>query len=332
VEYRKLGASRLQVSVLGIGCWPFAGGDYWGEQPESDSIAAVHAALDYGINLFDTAEVYGNGRSEEVLGKALVGRRERALIATKISPSNAEPATLRAHCEASLRRLQTDYIDVYQVHWPIEPALVGDAFRTLQDLQTEGKVREIGVSNHGVQQLTQALATGARIVSNQMAYSLITRALEERILPLCRQHNISIIPYMALMQALLAGKYDSVEAVPDSRRRTRHFSSEREGTRHGGPGYEALTFATVGRIRDIAEELDLPMARVALAWVMARPGVACVLAGARRPDQVERNVLALDTTLSSEALAALDAATEKLRVEMGPNADYWQGGEESRIR
>jgi len=330
VEKRSLGSSDLKVSVLGLGCWPLGGGPGWGDVDERQSIATIHMALDRGINLFDTAEAYSRGHSEELVGKALRGRRHKALIATKVSPANAEPATLRAHCEASLRRLQTDYIDLYQVHWPLEDDAVEDAFATLRDLRDEGKVRFIGVSNHGVHQLTRAIATGTPIVSNQLCYSLLSRAIETGIVPLCRGHDMGIIAYMGLMQGLLAGIYATPDDVPAFRARTRHFSGARPMARHGEEGAEAETFEALGRIRGIAAELGLPMAQVALAWVAARPGVSCVLVGGRKPTQLERNLAAASVTLSTEVIAALDEATEALRKKLGPNADYWGDAAKSR--
>jgi len=332
VDKRSLGTSALQVSVMGLGCWPLGGGGGWGAADERESIATIHAALDHGVNLLDTAEAYNQGRSEEIVGKALRGRRDQALVATKISPSNAEPATLRAHCEASLRRLQTDYIDLYQVHWPIADDAVDDAFATLRDLCDQGKVRFIGVSNYGVQQLATALATGTPLVSNQLCYNLVSRAIETGIMPLCRQHGLSIIAYMGLMQGLLVGIYATADEVPPFRARTRHFSGARPGSRHGEEGAEAELFEALADIRRIAGDLGLPMAQVALAWVMARPGVACVLVGGRRPAQVVRNLEAASVALPQEAIAALDQATEVLRVKLGPNADYFQGGGNGRIR
>ncbi|MCD6519044.1 MAG: aldo/keto reductase [Anaerolineae bacterium] len=335
MEKRRLGTSEIEVSVFGLGCWPLGGGPGWGDQDERESIATVHAALDYGINFFDTAEGYNNGRSEEVLGKALEDRRDKALIATKVSPTNTEPATLRAHCEASLRRLRTDYIDLYQVHWPIWPATnnsVEDAFATLLDLQQEGKIRAIGVSNHGVEQLRQVLATGVPIVSNQLCYNLLSRAIESEILPFCREHGLGVITYMGLMQGLLAGIYRSPDEVPPFRARTRHFSKDRPMARHGEPGAEAETFAALERIRQIADELGYPMAHVALAWVASKPGISCVLVGSRKRDQLARNIEAASLKLPPEVIAKLDEATEELRIKLGPNADYWQGQENSRIR
>ena len=332
METRVLGKSELEVSVLGFGCWPLGGGSNWGDQDERESIATVHAALDHGINFFDTAEGYAGGHSEEVLGEALAGRRDKALIATKISPSNAEPSTLRAHCEASLKRLQTDYLDLYQVHWPITDYPVEDAFGTLADLKAEGKIRAIGVSNFGVEQLTKALATGAPIVSNQLCYNLLSRAIETSIVPFCREQGISIITYMALMQGMLAGIYDSPAQVPSFRARSRHFDSKRPKVRHGEEGAETETFETLSRIRRIAKGLGLPMAQVALAWVAAKPAVACVLVGSRKRDQLARNMGAVSVKLSLDAIAELDEASEALRVKLGPNPDLWQGGDNSRIR
>ena len=331
MEKRLLGESGLNVSVLGLGCWPLGGGLGWENQDERDSLATIHAALERGINFFDTAEGYNEGHSEELLGKALHGRRDRALIATKILPVNADPATLRAHCEASLRRLQTDYVDLYQVHWPITDCSVEEAFAALRALQAEGKVRAIGVSNYGLQQLTQVLATGTPIASNQVCYNLLCRAVETGIMPLCREHNIGLIAYMALMQGLLTGKYATADDVPPFRARTRHFSRTRPGTRHGEEGAEAETFQALARIRRVAEGLGVSMAHLAVAWIIVRSGICCVLVGSRTPAQLDDNVAAAQLKLSPEVIAELDQATEVLRLKLGPNADYWQGGEQTRV-
>jgi len=331
VEKRLLGESGLNVSVLGLGCWPLGGGLGWENQDERDSLATIHAALERGINFFDTAEGYNEGHSEELLGKALHGRRDRALIATKILPVNADPATLRAHCEASLRCLQTDYVDLYQVHWPITDCSVEEAFAALRALQAEGKVRAIGVSNHGLQQLTQVLATGTPIASNQVCYNLLCRAVETGIMPLCREHNIGLIAYMALMQGLLTGKYATADDVPPFRARTRHFSRTRPGTRHGEEGAEAETFQALARIRRVAEGLGVSMAHLAVAWIIVRSGICCVLVGSRTPAQLGDNMAAAQLKLSPEIIAELEQATEVLRLKLGPNADYWQGGEQTRV-
>lgn len=331
MEYRQLGQSDLYVSTLCIGCWVFSGGG-WGEQPEADSIATVHAALDYGVNFFDTAESYGDGISEEVLGKALVGRRDKAIVATKVSPHNALPATLRAHLEASLRRLQTDYVDLYIIHWPLQGHPLAPTLASLDDLKQEGKIRAIGVSNFGPQNLAEALETGIRIDANQCGYNLITRAVEYEVLPICRANKISLTAYMPLMQGILAGKWATVDEIPPFRRRTRHFRGDRPGTRHGGPGAEEELMMALDELRAVAAELGRPMADVALAWLLAQDGVASVIAGARRPDQVERNACGVELELSAEVIARLNAASEPIKQKLGPNIDMWEEGEAARAQ
>src|SRR5579872_5452135 len=196
MEIRPCGKHDLRLPVLGIGCWSFGGGSYWGPQSQKDADEVVRCAIDHGCNFFDTAELYNDGASEESLGRALQGiLRERVLVASKVGPQYTEPKTLIEHCEASLRRLQMDYVDLYYVHWPITAHAirsftskempvpsVADAFDVLMRLQREGKIRFIGVSNFGPVKLREALATGAQIVVNQLPYSLLSRAIELEIL------------------------------------------------------------------------------------------------------------------------------------------------------
>jgi aryl-alcohol dehydrogenase-like predicted oxidoreductase len=329
VETRALGGSDLRVSVLGLGCWPLGGGDGWGQVDEDQAVATIHAALDAGITFFDTAEAYNDGRSEEIVGKALADRRDRALIATKVSPKNTTPDALRRSLDASLKRLRTDYVDLYQVHWPMPDENVDAAIEVLEGMVASGAVRTLGVSNHGVQQMDRVVWTGAPIAANQLCYNLLTRAIECEVAPACRKYGISIIAYMALMQGLLAGAYRSADDVPTFRARTRHFAASR-GARHGEEGYEELTFCTIDAVRAIAADLGMPMATLSLAWVMAQPGVATVLVGSRKPDQLARNLEAAEVVLSDETLRALDEASRPLRDAMGDNIDLWQGGERRR--
>jgi aryl-alcohol dehydrogenase-like predicted oxidoreductase len=332
LEKRTLGRSGIEVTVLALGCWPLAGGSGWGDQSERSAIATIHAALEQGINFLDSAEGYENGVSEEIIGKALADRRDKAIVGTKVSPNHTEPSVLRQYFEAALRRLQTDYVDVYHVHWPIRTHSVADTFAVLQQLKDEGKIRAIGVSNFGPKDLAEALSTGVQIDANQLHYSLVSRAIEYEILPMCREQQVAVTAYMPLMQGVLTGKYETAADVPDFRTRTRHFSSDRPQSRHGGPGAETELFQSVDAVRAIAKELGEPMANVALAWVMAKPGITSVIAGARTPDQVARNVAAASLDLTPETVARLDAATDELRQVLGPNADYWQIGENSRVR
>lgn len=331
MEYRQLGKSDLYVSTLCVGCWAFAG-ESWGEQPEADSIATVHAALDSGVNFFDSAEGYGAGTSEEVLGKALAGRRNKAVVATKVSPNNALPATLRDHLEASLRRLQTDYVDLYLIHWPLSGHPIAPTLALLDDLKREGKIRAIGLSNFGPQNLAEVLETGIQVDANQCGYNLISRAVEYEVLPICRANGIGLTTYMPLMQGILAGKWATVDDIPEFRRRTRHFSGDRPGTRHGSPGAEAELLAALDELRAVAAELGQPMADVALAWIAAQAGVASVIAGARRPDQVERNARGVGLKLDAAAIARLNAASDPIKRKLGPNIDMWDEGQDARSR
>ena len=331
MELRQLGRSSLKVSPIGVGFWGIVGGDYWGAQDESDTINAAHAALDAGINLFDTAEGYGNGYSEEMLGRSLKGRRGEAIIATKVSELNLAPDDLRAACERSLKRLDTDVIDLYQAHWPNRDVPFEDSMAALLDLQAQGKIRVIGVSNFGKQDMPDMLQLG-RYEANQLPYSLLWRALEYDIQAQCVEHDISILPYSPLNQALLTGRYRHADEMPYQRTRTRHFRGDRRDSRHGAPGFEAETFAAVAALREICADIGQQMVHVALAWLLHKPAVTSVLAGARNPQQVESNLIAGSLSLSEETMGRLDAATDELKRELGPDPDMWLVGNDSRYR
>ena len=323
MEKRVCGKSGIELSVMGIGCWAYGGGDYWGPQAQEDVDAVAQAALDHGINFFDTAEGYNEGRSEEAVGKALKGRRSEAVIASKISPNNTEPAVLREHCEASLRRLQTDYIDIYIVHWPITEHSVEDAFATLTALKAEGKIRSIGVSNFGVQQLSEALATGVQIDVNQLCYNLLSRAIEVEILPLCRKQGISILGYMPLLQGILTGMYRTADEIPPVHARFRHFRGDRERAGHGEEGAEEEMFQALDGIRELAAVEGVPMSRLAIAWTIAKPGIICELVGTRNVSELQENLQVASLTLSPETIAQLDELTTPLLQKLGANADYF---------
>ena len=331
MQMRQLGKTDLMVSAIGVGFWGIVGGDYWGEQDERDTIDAAQRALDSGINFFDTAEGYGDGYSEIMLGKALGKRRGEAVIASKVGQSNLAPADLRSACERSLQRLGTDYIDLYQVHWPRRDLPFADTMTTLQDLQREGKIRVIGVSNFGKLDMPDMLACG-RYEANQLPYSLLWRAIEFDIQPICEAEQISILPYSPLNQALLTGRYSSADEMPYHRTRTRHFRGDRQDSRHGTPGFEAETFAAVEAIRGICDDIGEAMVHVALAWLLHQPAVTSVLAGARNRAQVESNCAAGALSLSAETLARLDEATADLKAKLGPDPDMWGTGADSRYR
>jgi myo-inositol catabolism protein IolS len=321
--YRKLGRSGVEVSAIALGCWGLCSDPMWGETDERDAVATVRAAVDRGVTLFDTAEAYGAGQSEERLGKALKGIRDRVVVATKVSTGNCAPADLERSCEASLRRLQTDSIDLYQIHWPMTPGLsLAAALSTMERLRDSGKIRLIGVCNFGVGNLAE-IPDPSIIVSDQLPYSLLWRALEFEIFPRCGDLGLGTLTYSTLLHGLLSGKYRSADEFPADRARTRHFSRRRPQTRHGHEGFEELTFGTIRRIQALCDDAGLPMARAALAWAVARPGVTSVLAGARAPAQMAENAAAADG--APEALLdALTAAGEDLKSALGPDPDMWQ--------
>jgi aryl-alcohol dehydrogenase-like predicted oxidoreductase len=329
MEYRRLGTSDLTVSVVAVGCWAFAGGSYWGGQDEAESVATIRAALDAGVNFFDTAEAYGDGVSESVLGRALAGRRHEVVIATKASPSHLSSAEIARACEGSLRRLNTDYIDLYQLHWPNPEIPISETMEALDKLKRQGKVRAIGVSNFGVRDLSDVLANG-ECQGNQLPYSLLWRAIEYDITQQCIQHGVGILAYSPLAQGLLTGKFRTADEVPEGRARTRHFSKDRPFTRHSEDSREREVFTTIDSIHRICERLQQPMTRVAVAWVLHQPGVVSVLAGARRPDQINQSVQAVDLELPSQVINELNEATDDLKLKLGPNPDLWQS--ESRFR
>jgi aryl-alcohol dehydrogenase-like predicted oxidoreductase len=344
---RRCGASDLSLPILGVGCWAFGGGDYWGPQSQGDVDAVVRHALDHGCNFFDTAEAYNGGASEIALGAALRSLpRERAIICTKVSPHHTAPRTLVAHCEASLRRLGTDYIDLYMVHWPITAQSIRHftseavatpsvpaAFAALDELRRAGKIRHIGVSNFGRAQLLEALGTGVPIAVNELPYSLLARAIELDILPLCRARGVGVLGYMALLQGVLSDRYVHLADLPESRRRTRHFSSaSTPRSRHGLPGAEAETAAALAAIRGVARRLGLATAELALKWACAREGLTSSLCGARNVAALDEILRAVAEPLAPAVVAELDALTQPLLAALGPSFDYYEGPANDRTR
>ena len=312
-----------QLSKITLGCWALVGGTEWGDQSEADSIATIHAAQDHGISSFDTAPMYGGGKSEEILGKALLGRRDRAFIADKISPGVSTESAIQESCETSLRLLQTDVIDLMQVHWPDHDVPFEDTIAALQGLQVAGKIKHIGLCNFSVKDTNLWLDAGGAVYSNQLPYSLLSRAIEFEIIPNCLEKGIGVLAYSPIMQGLLTGKFKTAAEVPDGRARSRHFNTDRALARHGGPGCEVETFAAIAAVGKIAERVGAPMSSLALAWVIQQTGVASAIVGARNPDQIIQNLNALELTLDEQIYSELAAATESVKTFLGRDPDLW---------
>jgi myo-inositol catabolism protein IolS len=328
MNYRQLDQTKIQVSAICMGCWGIVGDMMWGDQDEKESIATIHTALDSGINFFETAEGYGDGYSETILGKAFKNHRSQAIIATKVSRNHLNREDLLHACERSLKRLNSDYIDLYQIHWPDPQVPFEETMGTLQDLQAQGKIRAIGVSNFGMQDLAGILNAG-KIVSNQLPYSLLFRAIEFQILQECIDQHISVLCYSPLLHGLLTGRYSSPDEFLPGRARTRHFSSSRPLVRHNEPGCEVETFEAIQSIRQIANELDLSMTQLALSWLLQQPGVTSVIAGARSPAHIQGIVSSVDINLSTDVMLRLADITEPVKQLLGQNPDMWQS--ESRF-
>jgi aryl-alcohol dehydrogenase-like predicted oxidoreductase len=306
MEYRHLGRSGLQVSVVGLG-----GNTFGRYADEAATAAIVHRALDLGITFFDTADVYGTGTSEELLGKALRGRRDEALIATKVGMQMGErpneSGSSRKHvisgCEASLRRLGVEHIDLYQIHRFDPETPLEETLGALDDLVRAGKVRYIGCSNYDAWRLTQALWISerehfARYVSVQPEYNMISREIERELVPCCLEFGIGVIPYFPLAAGVLTGKYRPGEPPP-------------EGTRgHNNPRFasrlQETTLTAVQRLDAWARERGHSVSELALAWLASRPGVSTIIAGTTKPEQVEAYVRAADWHLSADEVAEVD--------------------------
>jgi len=321
LRYTQLGRTDIQVSVVCCGTMAMSSDGTFGAQDDAESVRTVRAALDSGISFFDTAESYGDGHAEEVLGRALEGLRGRAIIATKVSEVHLRRADLLRACEASLRRLRTDHVDVYQVHWPNRSVPFGEVVAAFEELKAAGKVRAWGVSNFGKADLEGALAAGRPEV-NQLPYSLLWRAIERDILPLCVRHSVSVLCYSPLAQGLLTGKFRGPEDVPPQRKRARYCKEPAAGH----------AFALLDEVRAVSAELGRPMADVALAWLLAQQGVASVVAGMRTPEQARENARTGDLELAADTVARLTAASTPLSEILGANPDMWREGADSRYR
>jgi myo-inositol catabolism protein IolS len=331
MRYTRLPGTSIEVSVIAMGSWALSGDMTWGDQSQADSVDAARAALDAGINFFDTAPGYGDGLSEQRLGQGLAGVRQRAVIATKIGPDAMTREGLVASVERSLVNLETDYIDLLQIHWPSRSVPLAETWSALESLSRAGKVRAIGVSNFGVHDLAELVALG-QPTTNQLPYSLLSRAVEYELTGACERNGIGVLCYSPLLWGLLADKYQNADEVPAGRARSRHFAPGRPHIRHTESGCEAETFQALATIRSIARRLERPMSELAVAWLLHQPSVTSVLTGIRNAPQAAANARAADLRLDRATLDELAHATEPVKTALGSNPDLWQSGANSRFR
>jgi aryl-alcohol dehydrogenase-like predicted oxidoreductase len=327
----KLPNTDLTVSRLCFGCWGLTGDFHWGERDVQQSAEAIEAAIECGVNFFDTAAAYSNGDSEQLLGRILANRRGQVIVASKVRADMMTAEQIQTACEDSLKRLRTDYLDLYLTHWTSPTTPPEESWAAMLKLREQGKVRHVGACNLGRDDLS-AICSLEAPACNQLPYNLLWRMIEDDILPECRSRDIGVLAYSPLMHGMLADKYQSASDVPDGMSRSRHFHTDRPLARHGEAGCEQQTFDTIAAIRDVAQSLGRHMADVALAWCAQRPGVCCVIAGASSPAQLERNAVSLDTPLPPEVVQQLEQATEALKQTLGPNPDMWEGESSSRFR
>ena len=310
MDKRRLGNSDMDITRVGIGAWAIGGPGWafsWGAQEDSDSIRAIREGLDAGMNWIDTAAVYGLGHSEQVVAQALDGVSPKPYVFTKCERTwnenreivkSLKRDSIRRECEASLRRLRTDTIDLYQIHWPEPDEDIEEGWQTLADLQREGKVRWIGVSNFNVEQMRRAQAI-APMTSLQPPYSLVTRAIEDEILPYCGAENIGVIVYSPMRSGLLSGKMTRERAeslAPDDWRRRNPDFQEPKLTRN---------LELVEVLRRIGSRYGRTPGEVAIAWTLLNPAVTAAIVGVRAPGQAAELTPAASLRLSDSDLAEI---------------------------
>jgi len=328
--YRQLGGSDLRVSAVVFGAWAI-GGFMWGGTDDDEAVKAIRAATDAGVTTIDTAPIYGMGHSEEVVGRAIKGRRDELQILTKFGMAwdgnggrthfdtldvDGETVTIRRRadrervmkeCEDSLRRLGVDRIDLYQQHWPDPGTPVEETFGAVSKLHEQGKIRAAGVSNFSVEQL-EAAAKVMPIASVQSPYSMVNRGLEENLLPYCRQHDVGFLAYSPLQRGLLTGKVTADREFPetDHRHNNPYFTKENR----------QRVLDLLRKIQPIASAHGASLAQLVIRWTIGRPGLTAALVGARNEKQARENAAAADIELTEEELALIDAAVSGVALDV----------------
>jgi len=329
MEYRKLGKTDIKVSELAFGAWAI-GGWLWGGADTDEAIEAIKTAVDKGMTTIDTAAVYGFGLSEELVGKAVKGKRDQVQIFTKFGmiwdgkkgkfyfsskDNEGNDIDIYAYsskqrviddCEKSLRRLGTDYIDLFQIHWPDKTTPVSETMEALEILISQGKIRAGGVSNYSVELMSEAEKTTI-VASNQIPYSMVNRSIEEAIVPYCIKNNIGILAYSPLQRGLLTGKIKPghIFNKGDSRPDTVYYKE---------PNFSRILQLTE-KLNVIAGERNVTLCQLVLNWTIQQPGITCVLAGARNSAQVLDNVKAADFRLTSDEIGRINELLSDVRID-----------------
>jgi len=319
----------MEISGLSMGTWGFSGAAVWGKNDDDVSIRTIHEAMDLGINLFDSAARYGDGKAEEVLGLAIKDRRDKALVATKVYMGDLSYESVLEQCEQSLSRLGTDYIDIYQIHWPNPKFPADETMRAFKKLKADGKIRGFAVCNHGPKAMSEVADSG--VLLNQLPYSLIWRLIEHDVAPACAEHKMAIWAYSPLAQGLLTGKYLRVEDVPMNRRSTRFYSGKWEQGRHNDDGFESIVFPFLTELDKACARTGYSMAELALAFLKTRPNMGSILVGSRNPEQLRQNIKAYNAEIPAEIISEITKLSDSLLAQMGTNPDMWENQNGGRM-
>jgi len=311
MQFRRLGNSDLKVSVVGLGTWAM-GGDFFGEVDDEQSIRTIQTAIDNGINLIDTAPAYGAGHSEEVVGKAIQGRRDDVVIATKVGIlrdgerflNNLKPESIRQEIDDSLRRLNVDVIDVYQIHWPDPNTPIEESLNELLKIHEAGKFKYLGVSNFKPRLMDQVREI-TDIVSLQPHYSLLRRDIEKSVLPYCRENNIGVMSYGTLAGGILTGKFTEIPDFSEKDRRSDFYNYFQEPV--WGKVQQLMNV-----LFDIAEKYNRPVTQVSIEWAFQQDGVTSALVGAKTEEQAITNAGAGDKSLSDKDLQKVEKSYSKI--------------------
>lgn len=318
MESRTLGKTDIRLSPIIMGTWQ-TGKSMWTGIDDAQSEKAIQAAMDAGITTFDTAEVYGNGHSEKVLGKAIGSHRDKVVILSKVFSNHLKYDQVIAACDRSLKNLGTDYLDHYQVHWPpgsfgARPVPMEETMKALADLKDQGKIRAIGVSNFSLDQLKSICKIGP-VESLQPPYSLLWRHVETNTLAWCQENRVTILAYSPMAQGLLTGKFGPDHQFENGDHRSSNRLFQADVYPHVQQALDAL--------RPLAEKKGITMAQLALAWVIAKPGV-CAIAGARNARQAVDNAKAADVTLTEAELDEMDRISRPVIDRIDDNPVQWK--------